>query len=57
MVVNIDWPIQQLDIKNAFLNGDLEEEVFMDSPPEFDGMFQSRVYKLKKSLYRPQAIS
>ena len=53
MAVNLDWPLQQLDVKNAFLNGDLdlEEEVYMDSPPGFEGRFQSRVCKLKKSLY------
>ena len=51
MAVNLDWPLQQLDVKNTFLNGDLKEEVYMDSPLEFEGKFQSRVCKLKKSLY------
>lgn len=51
IAVNLDWPLQQLDVKNAFLNGDLEEEVYMESPPGFEGKFQSRVCKLRKSLY------
>lgn len=28
-IANLDWSIQHLDIKNVFLNGELEEEVFM----------------------------
>lgn len=52
LAVHLNWPLQQLDVKNAFLNGDLEEEVFMDLPPGFEGKFgEKKVCRLKKSLY------
>ena len=31
-----DWDIQQLDIKGAYLHGDLEEEIYMEQPPYFN---------------------
>lgn len=52
LAAHLNWPLQQLDTKNAFLNGDLEEEVFMDLPPGFEEEFgQKKVCQLKKSLY------
>lgn len=51
LTANMDWPLHQLDVKNAFLNGDLEEEVYMDIPPNFENKFGSNVCKLNKSLY------
>ena len=48
---NLSWPMHQLDMKNAFLNGELEEEVFMDLPSGFESMLGfGKVCKLKKSL-------
>lgn len=52
VAVNLDWPLQQLDVKNAFLNGDLEDEVSMDLPLGFDEASKDgKICRLKKSLY------
>ncbi|QHO14032.1 Retrovirus-related Pol polyprotein [Arachis hypogaea] len=47
------WPLHQLDIKNAFLHGDLEEEVYMEQPPGFvaQGESSGLVCHLRRSLY------
>ena len=46
------WPIFQLDVKLAFLLGDLKEEVFIDQPPGYVKLGnEHKVYKLKKALY------
>lgn len=46
------WPLRQLDINNAFLNGELHEQVFMEQPKGFiDPQYPSHVCLLKKALY------
>ncbi|RVW84739.1 Retrovirus-related Pol polyprotein from transposon RE1 [Vitis vinifera] len=46
------WMIHQLDIKNAFLHGDLEEEVYLEQPPGFVAQGEyGKVCCLKKALY------
>ena len=36
MAANLDWPMLQMDIKNTFLNENLQEKVYMSSPPGFE---------------------
>ncbi|RVW34472.1 Retrovirus-related Pol polyprotein from transposon RE2 [Vitis vinifera] len=52
MAVMRSWPLYQLDIKNAFLHGDLAEEVYMEQPPGFVAQGESGlVCRLRRSLY------
>ncbi|MCH79360.1 retrovirus-related Pol polyprotein from transposon TNT 1-94 [Trifolium medium] len=50
IVVTNKWPIQQIDVNNAFLNGLLEEEVYMQQPPGFETSDKTLVCKLNKAL-------
>ena len=45
------WSLHQMDIHNAFLHGDLHEDIYMKLPPGFCPTKPNVVCKLKKSLY------
>ena len=52
LVAHYDLELHQMDVKTAFLNGSLEEEVYMDQPEGFP--IEGREHlacKLKKSIY------
>ncbi|KAK8921120.1 hypothetical protein KSP39_PZI020446 [Platanthera zijinensis] len=51
VAVHHQWPLLQLDVKNAFLNGDLQETVYMQQPPGFETTGESQVCHLRKALY------
>ena len=44
------WDFFQMDVKNAFLNGDLSEEVFMQPPPSLS-IESNKVVRLRRALY------
>ena len=47
------WPLFQMDVKNAFLNGELSDEVYMKLPPCYSHPtgFPHRVFRLRRALY------
>ncbi|GJV14458.1 retrovirus-related pol polyprotein from transposon TNT 1-94 [Tanacetum coccineum] len=48
----LDFKLFQMDVKSAFLNGFINEEVYVAQPPRFiDFEKPDHVYKLKKALY------
>ena len=52
LVAHFDLELHQMDVKTAFLNGDLEEEVYMDQPLGFETTSEGNlVCRLKKSIY------
>nr|GEY72146.1 retrovirus-related Pol polyprotein from transposon TNT 1-94 [Tanacetum cinerariifolium] len=52
LVYSKDKPFYQMDVKSAFLNGKLKEEVYVKQPPGFESSeFPNHVYNLDKALY------
>jgi hypothetical protein len=47
-----NWKVFQMDVKSAFLNGDLQEEIYVEQPAGFVVQGEEdKVYMLKKALY------
>ena len=50
-VAHYDMELHHLDIKTAFLNGQLEEEVYVEQPPGYAGGGNGKVCRLHRALY------
>jgi hypothetical protein len=51
-VTSKKFKLYQMDVKNTFLNGVIQEEVYVRQPPGFENpKYPDRVYKLSKALY------
>ena len=54
LTINFEWHLYQLDLKYAFLYGDLSEVVYMKQPPRFvtQGESKIRICKLNRAIFR-----
>ena len=51
LVASFNWEVHQMDVKYAFLNGDLHEDIYMEQPTIFIQKESNLVCQLNKSLY------
>lgn len=51
-----EMEVHQMDVNNTFLQGDLDEDVYMKIPQGFDKS-EGRICKLQKSIYRLRQAS
>ncbi|KAL1204544.1 Retrovirus-related Pol polyprotein from transposon RE2 [Cardamine amara subsp. amara] len=52
LAAQMKWKLYQMDVKSAFLNGDLEEEIYVEQPPGFVRKGEEdKVFQLRKALY------
>lgn len=49
---SLNLEVEQLDVKTAFLHGDIEEDIYMEPPEVFEVKGKKElIYRLKKSFY------
>ena len=52
LVAHYDLELHQIDVKTAFLNGNIDETIYMVQPENFESNDSKQlVYKLKRSIY------
>jgi hypothetical protein len=52
LAAQFGWNLHQFDVKNAFLHGEFEKEVYIEIPPEYESVSgEDCVCKLRKALY------
>jgi hypothetical protein len=57
-VASKEFNLYQMNVKNTFLNGVIQEEVFVRQPPSFENpKYPNRVYKFSKALYGLKQVS
>ncbi|GBM30854.1 Retrovirus-related Pol polyprotein from transposon TNT 1-94 [Araneus ventricosus] len=53
LAAKLNLAVNFFDVKTAYLHSDLEEEVYMTTPPGYEMETEGKVYRLKKSIYGP----
>ncbi|KAG7536932.1 Integrase catalytic core [Arabidopsis suecica] len=52
LATNLSWELWQMDVKNAFLQGELEDDVYMTPPPGLEATIDpGKVWRLRKAIY------
>jgi hypothetical protein len=52
LVASMGWSLHHMDVKTTFLNGEIEEAVYIEKPQEFEVHSRdTHVCRLKKDLY------
>jgi Reverse transcriptase (RNA-dependent DNA polymerase) len=58
LVIDFDLKLHQMDVETVFLNGDIDEYIYISQPPNYDSDDSKQmVCKFKKSIYRLKQAS